>query len=297
MNSMSNQNDSSTSKKITSTNGMTPLVQKPRSSRKWRWWILALIIFMLFFTPFRITTLIIGVDRPPEGTWISRSDTMILTTLPPVLPKLSILSIPRDLWVTIPGQYDNRINTAHYWAELNQAGTGKKAAAEVVETNFGIQVNYVIRVKFDGFEKIVDAMGGVTIDLPTDMSGLPAGRNHLDGTQALRFVRDRASSDDFFRQQRGQLFLASAVKTMINPVKWLRIPAILVALGQSVDSNLPVWYWPRLGYGVLFSAIKGFDSHTLDREMVTPWTTDQGAQVLLPNWELINPLLLKLFNQ
>ncbi len=65
-----------------------------------------------------------------------------------------------------------------------------------------------------GFVKIIDAMGGVTVNLPVDMSGLAAGEHTLDGTQALAFVRDRAGSDDFFRQQRGQLVIMAAIKNM-----------------------------------------------------------------------------------
>ncbi|KAF0109731.1 MAG: LytR family transcriptional protein [Chloroflexi bacterium] len=259
------------------------------------WWMLIAIVIFFFFTPFRVTILALGIDRPPAGTWQGRSDTMILTTLPPVLPQLSMLSIPRDLWVTVPGHYENRINTAHYFAEINEPGTGMKAATDVVELNFGIKVDYVIRIKFDGFIKIVDAMGGVTIDLPMDMSGMTAGKHHLNGAQALRFVRDRTGSDDFFRQQRGQLFISSALKETLNPLKWARLPIVFTATAQAIDTNLPVWLWPRVGYGVLFSALKGFDAQTLDREMITPWATDQGAQVLLPNWDKMNPLVDGLF--
>lgn len=252
---------------------------------------LILLVFFLFFTPFRTNLLLIGIDRTPEGSAAGRSDTMILATLPPVLPQVRLLSIPRDLWVNIPGYGENRINTAHYFAELDAPGTGMRAAANVVESNFGVNVPYVIRLKFDGFVKIIDAMGGVTVDLPEPMSGLEAGKNYLDGTAALRFVRDRASSDDFFRQKRGQLFLSAAIKGVLNPVKWPRLPMILAAVAQSIDTNIPFWIWPRILYGATFSAIKGFDSNTISREMVTSWTTDQGAQVLLPNWDLINPLI------
>ena len=145
--------------------------------------------------------------------------------------------------------------------------------------------------------KIIDAMGGVTVNLPVDMSGLAAGENTLDGTQALAFVRDRAGSDDFFRQQRGQLVILAAIKNMMNPAKWVRIPAVVTAVLQSVDTNIPVWIYPRLVYAGLFSAVKGFDARTFDREMITPWVTDAGAQVLLPNWDKINPLLFELFRQ
>ena len=222
---------------------------------------------------------------------------MILTSLPPVLPQIAMLSIPRDLWVNIPGVGENRINAAHYFAELAVPGTGMKAADEVIETNLGVKVNYVVRIKFDGFVDVIDAMGGITINLPQDMSGLTAGIHHLDGTDALRFVRDRAGSDDFFRQQRGQMVILAAIKNMLNPVQWVKIPAVITAVVHSVQTNIPIWAYPRLAYATLFSAVYGFDSHTLDRDMVTSWTTDAGAQVLLPNWDKINPLLLQLFNQ
>jgi len=133
------------------------------------------------------------------------------------------------------------------------------------------------------------------VNLPEDMSGLNAGPNHLDGAQALAFVRDRKSSDDFFRLERGQLFIASAIKEVLNPLKWPRIPAVLAAVAANIETDLPIWLWPRTAYGMLFSALKGFDAQTIDRNMITPWVTDEGAQVLLPNWELINPMVDEMF--
>jgi len=257
---------------------------------------LILLIFFAFFTPFRSTLLIIGIDRAPEeGSVLGRSDTMILTTLPPVLPKMSLISIPRDLWVSIPGYGENRINTAHYFAELYQPGTGMQAAAGVIEANFGIAVPYVIRLRFEGFRNIVDAMGGVTIHLSEPMSGLDAGTHTLDGAQALAFVRDRAGSDDFWRQKRGQMFISAAIQNMLNPVKWPRIPAVITATLQAVDSTIPFYAWPRLLYGAAFSAVFGFESATFDRNWVTPWVTDEGAQVLLPNWEFITPFVKEMY--
>lgn len=266
-----------------------------RRSHRFRNAVIILLVFFIFFTPIRTTVLLIGIDRAPDGTAYGRSDTMILSTLPPVLPRMSLLSIPRDLWVTIPGYGENRINTAHYFAELDAPGTGMRAAAGVVEANFGIKVPYVIRIKFDGFVEVVDAMGGVTINLPEAMSGLEAGEHTLDGTAALAFVRDRAGSDDFWRQKRGQLFISAALKNLLSPAKWGRIPATVTALVNVIDTNLPVWLWPRMLYGLAFTAVKGFDAVTVDRDMVTPWVTDQGAQVLLPNWDLINPLIQQVF--
>lgn len=269
------------------------------NTKKPGFWLVTLsllLIFIFFFTPFRTTILVLGIDwRPSESPWLGRSDTMILTTIPPVLPQVSMLSIPRDLWLTIPNHYENRINTAHYFAELEVPGSGMQAAKEAVEANFGINVNYAVRVKFTGFVEIVDAFGGVTVNLPEAMSGLEAGPNHLDGKQALAFVRDRKASDDFFRQERGQLFVASAIKEVLNPLKWPRIPAVLAVAAANIDTDLPIWLWPRTAYALTFSALKGFDAHTLDRTMITPWVTDEGAQVLAPNWELMNPLIDGMF--
>jgi polyisoprenyl-teichoic acid--peptidoglycan teichoic acid transferase len=280
-----------------------PIKSKPAkhkvNTKKPSFWLVMIcliLIFVFFFTPVRVTTLVLGIDwRPSQSPWLGRSDTMILTTIPPVSPQVSMLSIPRDLWVTIPNHYDNRINTAHYFAELEAPGTGMQAAKEAVAANFGIKVNYAIRVKFTGFIDIVNAFGGVTVNLPKDMSGLKAGPNHLDGKQALAFVRDRKASDDFFRQERGQLFVASAIKEVLNPLKWPRIPAVLAVAAANIETDLPIWLWPRTAYALIFSAVKGFDAHTLDRSMITPWVTDEGAQVLAPNWDLMNPLIDGMF--
>ncbi len=269
---------------------------KSKKGRFWGWLALAVVIFFVFFTPNRVTILVLGVDwRPAENPWLGRSDTMIITSLPPVLPQVSMLSIPRDLWVPIPNHYDNRINTAHYFAELENPGCGMQAAIGTVEHDFGIDVDYAVRIKFAGFVDIVDALGGVTVNLPSDMSGMTAGRHHLDGTEALKFVRDRTGSDDFFRQQRAQLFISAAFKEVLNPLKWPRIPGVVVAAAKAIDTDLPFWLWPRVGYGFVFSAVKGFDAHTIDRNYVTSWVTDEGAQVLLPNWDLINPVIDDLF--
>lgn len=282
--------------------GESTIYEAPRqknNQKKPGFWLVMLcviLIFIFFFTPVRVTTLVLGIDwRPSDSPWLGRSDTMILTTIPPVLPQVSMLSIPRDLWVTIPNHYDNRINTAHYFAELTTPGSGMQAAKEAVEANFGIKVNYAVRIKFSGFVDIVDAFGGVMVNLPEAMSGLEAGPNHLDGKQALAFVRDRKSGDDFFRQERGQLFIASAIKEVLNPLKWPRIPAVLAVAAANIDTDLPIWLWPRTAYALIFSAVKGFDAHTLDRSMVTPWVTDDGAQVLAPNWAIMNPLIEELF--
>ncbi len=129
------------------------------------------------------------------------------------------------------------------------------------------------------------------------MSGYPAGAHVLNGEQSLAFIRDRQGSDDFFRMSRGQLFLKSLGKQLISPRSWDKIPQVVVVLMESTDTNLPPWLWPRLGVALLRAGPEGVDSQVIDREMVSPFTTSGGAQVLAPNWDRINPLLLKMFGQ
>ncbi|HWQ04352.1 MAG TPA: LCP family protein [Longilinea sp.] len=266
----------------------------PPKRRKWGWWLLILIA-LYFLAPFRTNVLLLGTDRT-EGVNIGRSDTIILTSIVPLLPTVTMLSIPRDLWVTIPGVGEDRINTAHFYAEANQPGSGPQAALETIQTNFGVRVSRYISINFDGFVEMVNAVGGVDVELKQDEGGLSAGVHHLDAGEALAFVRERYSSDDFFRMAHGQMVLRAMALKMANPINWGRWPGVIAGLSQAVQTNLPLYDWPRLGLALLRAALtNSIDSHVLDRDYVTPFTTDQGANILLPNWDAIRPLIVDLF--
>ncbi len=259
--------------------------------------LLVLLVGYLIF-PGKTNILIIGIDRAPEGTDLSRTDTNIVMSVDPLKPTVNMLSIPRDLWVSIPNYGENRINTAHFFAEAEQAGSGPAAAMDTVRQNFGLTINNYIRIRFDGLKSIVDAMGGITITLSEPMSGYDAGQISLNGDQALAFARDRSGSDDFFRMQRGQMVIMAVVKKMLNPAAWLRLPVIIPAAIKSLDTDIPVWQMPRLGVALIRAVITDtMNAKTITREMVTPITTDQGANVLIPNWDAINPLLMELFGE
>jgi anionic cell wall polymer biosynthesis LytR-Cps2A-Psr (LCP) family protein len=159
---------------------------------------------------------------------------------------------------------------------------------ETVEQNFGVGVNRYIRIQLEKFPAVVDAMGGIDLELESAMAGYPAGTHHLDGEQALAFVRDRAGTDDFFRMAQAQVFLRSYIKAILNPSQWPRLPAILGSTAQAVDTNIPLWQLPRVGVAVVRAYL--FDKINfviIQREDVTPWVTNEGAQVLLPNWPKI----------
>jgi anionic cell wall polymer biosynthesis LytR-Cps2A-Psr (LCP) family protein len=120
----------------------------------------------------------------------------------------------------------------------------------------------------------------------------------LDGDQALAFARDRQGSDDFFRMQRGQMLIQAAIKQMINPASWPRIPGIITTGLSAIDTNIPFFELPRIGVALVRAILAdGINSQTISREMVFPTTTNEGASILIPNWEMINPLLLEMFNE
>jgi len=178
--------------------------------------------------------------RPGGG---AHADTIMLLHLPEEGGRAHVISFPRDLWVRVPGRGEAKINTAF------EAG-GARLLAQTVESVGGVRVDHVAAVDFAGFKAMTDALGGVEIHLdrpihdPSNGWSWPAGRNHLDGDEALRFVRERKglSGSDLDRVRLQHVFLKAladkAVDSgmMTNPLK---LDAFLRAASASlaVDSR------------------------------------------------------------
>lgn len=259
--------------------------------------ISAISVYFLF--PERITVLLMGIDTREQDSNLGRTDTLILTKFQPSItnPDVALLSIPRDLWVDIPGIGENRINTAHFFAENQQPGTGPQATIETVEINFDVNIHYFTRIRFEGIKSLVDVLGGVDLNFPQPVSGYSAGTHHLNGEQVLAFVRDRQNSDDFFRMEHGQLFLKAILRKFLTPSIWLKTPQSILAIRNAVDTNIPIWQLPRILYTLLRVGPENINSYSISREMVQPFTTEGGAQVLSPNWELIKPLVSEMLGK
>lgn len=257
---------------------------------------LSILAFYLL-VPVKTTILFLGIDYAPHKSFVGRSDTIVLIHFNTLRPYVGILSIPRDLWVTIPGLGENRINTAHFFAESQQNGSGPLATIKTIESNFGIKPDYYIRIRFDGVRDIVNAMGGVTIRLDKPIGGYQPGVYTLSGEKALGFARRRQGADDFFRMEQGQILIKSILLDLLKPNKWPKIPSVLITTTRVVETNLPVWQLPRLGLLILRMGIDKIDSRMIDRTMTTPYTTDQGASVLLPQWDKIHPLIDEIFHK
>jgi LCP family protein required for cell wall assembly len=203
----------------------------------------------------RVTVLFLGVDERMQGDekfW--RTDTMILATLDPVTMQAGILSIPRDLWVHIPGYEENRINTAHFIGDaFDHPGGGPALAVQTVEYNLGVDVDYYVRVNFQGFVDMVDLIGGIDIEVPETIDDpcyptpdfgcerlyIEAGDHHFYGDMALKYARTRHSSGgDFDRARRQQQVIMAILEriTQANVVPQLaaRAPEIVQKVEDSV---------------------------------------------------------------
>jgi LCP family protein required for cell wall assembly len=150
----------------------------------------------------RVTMLVMGLDyRDWEGEGPSRTDTMMLLTLDPVSRTAGMLSIPRDLWVNIPGFDYGKINTAYYLGELYDIeGGGPGLALQTVEELLGVDINYYAQVDFSAFENFIDEVGGIDVEVPFEITvdpigphntvTLAEGTQHLDGATALAYARN-----------------------------------------------------------------------------------------------------------
>ncbi len=255
------------------------------------------VILVYFLAPIRTNTVIFGTDDSPERGQIGRTDTIILTTIIPLKPYVGAIGIPRDLWVQIPEVGEQRINTAYYFAEAAEPNSGAQAAVDTIRQNFGVTIDYYVVLHMFGLVDVIDALGGIDVMVDEPQGGLPSGNHHLDGMQALAFARERYSSDDFSRMEQGQIVLLASLKKILNPSTWVRLPSASAAIFQTVETDIPIWQLPRLGVALVRASFSGFDYRIIGREMVNPFQTSGGAQVLLPNWEMINPMLLEIFEE
>jgi LCP family protein required for cell wall assembly len=273
---------------------------------------LALLAALIFFPPGRTNILILGLDRrPQETTYVTRTDTMILATVYPRAGYAGMLSIPRDLYVTLPAGTLGRINTAHFFAEGDTAGTGPEAAMATVRANFGVDVHHYVRLDLIGFVRIVDALGGIDLDVPrplidyeyptydygTTVVEFEAGPQHMDGERALAYARIRHGSSDFQRAERQQLVIQAIFERLLTPAAWVRLPAVMAAVGEAVDTDMNPFQVLQLAPSLLRVGPGGVDRRVIQGEMVEPYTTEGGGAVQLPVWEEINPVLLEMFGQ
>ncbi len=270
--------------------------------------VLMLVMYRLAPPP-RLNILILGLDsRPGEGV-ATRTDTLILATVDPSQPYVGMLSIPRDLWVDIPGYGKQRINAAHVFAEVDNPGSGPALARQTVERNFDVPVHRYLRIDFEGFIAIVDAAGGVTVDVerhlidyeyPTNDYGVMTvefqpGRQHMDGERALQYARLRHGTGSMDRPRRQMQVITALFRQLLWPSNWGRLPAVYLAFSRHVDTDLTIFDALRLAPAVLWVGPQGIDGRTFDETMYYARTTEAGASIQEPIWEGIRPVVEEMF--
>jgi LCP family protein required for cell wall assembly len=183
-----------------------------------------------------VNILFLGIDARP-GETNARSDTMMLACINPELQKVAVVSIPRDSRVDVPGALD-KINNA------NAVG-GPKAACKAVEKLLGTKVDYYVLTNFNGFAKMIDILGGVTIDVekrmykPSEDINLKPGEQHLNGRNALAYVRFRDDAlGDIGRTERQQKFLKAFAEEMLKTKTIFKLPSLIPELKENVETNM-----------------------------------------------------------
>ena len=212
----------------------------------------------------RVTILLMGIDQRDweSGEGAPRTDSMMLVTLDPVSKTAGMLSIPRDLWVEIPGYGHGRINTAYVLGEQDRLpGGGPELAIKTVEKFMGVPIHYYMQLDFGAFERMVDEIGGVEIDVPEEIEvdpiltpniTLEPGKQTLSGEIALAYARARHTEGGDFDRSARQQQVALAIRSQILrlnmiPTLVTKAPAIYQELASGIHTNLALDQMISLG--------------------------------------------------
>ncbi|HXF52174.1 MAG TPA: LCP family protein [Dehalococcoidia bacterium] len=266
----------------------------------------------------RCNFLILGLDRRPrEGKAPTRSDTIIILSIDAKRKDARMLGIPRDLWVEIPtrdgGYYNDRINTAYVVGEMTDyPGGGIGLAKATIEHNFGITIDHYVIIDFEGFQELIDAIGGIDVNVPeavydpyyswTELPGdydpqyFEPGLQHMDGRRALAYARLRYNKDDLDRIHRQQLVIIAALEKawgldiLKNPMEyWERYKDTI----ETDVSDFQVLAFAKLAQDIGIDNIVGLSLGAWTRGYTTP----QGAAVLLADPDAIRDAIRALYGE
>lgn len=195
------------------------------------------------------TFLVLGMDTRPNEEELN-TDVMMVSRVNLVENTVRTMSLPRDLYVEIPGIGYNKINAAFKSAAANGGEdwmNGMTAARNTVEHNFGLTIDATLSVRFEGVEQIIDTFGGVTFDNPYELRDeafenlyFPAGEQHINGEQALRLMRTRNQDGDDGRVMRQQLLMTALLEQAKSPANIARLPELLTTLTDTVITDIPM---------------------------------------------------------
>jgi len=262
-----------------------------------------------------INFLLLGSDTTnPRNS--GRTDVMLILSVNRTAGTVAFLSIPRDLYVYIPGWQSYRINTAYGHGELEGGeGQGIELLKETILYNLGIQIDYYARVDFNGFKNIIDNLGGIELSVdcaiedwrlrepdldPTledswEMFTLPVGVHNMDSDLALWYVRSRRTSSDFDRGRRQQDMMRAIWRHIREMGLLNQLPDIWQQVTEMVETDITL---PEI-VGLAPLALNIDTSHIVSYTFhpnieVKPWTSPEGSSVLLPIRDAIMDLERKM---
>ena len=260
--------------------------------------------------PESVTFLLLGSDS--RGGASFRTDTIMVVAVRPHDGQVSLISIPRDLWVNIPTVGMQRINTAYQYGQYSDyPGGGPGLLKDTILFNLGLQIDHTALVDFDGFRRIVNTLGGVDVPIscpytdwrlldqtldPEDANNWTLytagpGLVHMDGDLALWYARSRKKSNDFDRGRRQQEVMRSLYAQALSANLISRIPQLYGDLSGTVTTDLGLG--DILGLAPLAGHLTNAEirSYYVAGNLVTGWITPGGADVLLPNTTAIQAML------
>ena len=259
--------------------------------------------------------LLLGSDRR-TGTGF-RTDTIILASLLPDVRGVALVSIPRDLYVYLPGYTMQRINTAWVFGQtIGYPGGGPQLLYDAIRYNLGLHVNHYALVEMTGFEEAVDALGGLDLRVACDYTDwrlksreLPptavsswslytvlSGIVHMDGYESLWYARSRQRSSDYDRSRRQHEVLRALYRRALTLDAFVRLPAFYGELRDYVVSDVGLGEAAPLALAAIRVDPARIHSRFIGRGEVRGWTVPgSGAQVLLPQPEAIRSLLEEAF--
>lgn len=222
-----------------------------------------------------VNILLLGVDS--RESLSGRSDAIVILSIDTAQKRALLTSVPRDLRVSLDGlPQPQRINAAY-------AHGGAELARAKLEQVLDVEIPYFAVVNFAGFARIVDTLGGVTIDVPSDINdmrypaadginfepfALKAGVHHLDGETALKYARTRksSSSGDFGRMYRQRQLMHALKAQALTPRTLLRIPALYSEFRHAVNTNIPLQTIVRLARVASDVSADDVSSYAIDEE-------------------------------
>ncbi len=261
----------------------------------------------------RITILVMGLDyrdwEADEGP--SRTDSMILLTIDPLSGTAGMLSIPRDMWVNIPGYDYHKINQAYYFGDLDQLpGGGPALAVKTVESFLGVPINYYAQIDFSAFERFIDEIGGVkvyvseeiTIDPigPAPKVKMEPGSYVLPGDLALAYARSRkGTGDDFARAERQQQVILAVRDRILTfdqmPSLIAKAPKLYKELSSGIQTNLTLDQVIRLGLLALELPEDNIHKAVIGPSEIEIAKSPDGLDILIPYPDKIRLLRDQIF--